>query len=358
MNSPHLEPDRHIPADVRAGIAAQLADFYAKGTATPFSLMRHLGAIAAGRLPDGREAEATQETALRLDQRWDPHRAWIGLRDLSARTMASTPGSTGGYLVGSEVGAAVDVLRPWSVAARAGAQTLADLRHNVTLPRVTTATAAGWFDETGNAPSEPPLTLGNVSLSPKTAIALVHVPLQLLRQGPAVEPFVRSMVMAAVAELLDRAFFAGAGAAAPLGLLATTGIGTQSGTSLAHAGLLTMKKLVLTAGAHEDALAIVVPPAVGEVLAARERSTNSGRYLLDDGRALGHPAYSTQNAAAGSLVLGDFSQAVIGIFGPGVRIDIDPSQNFNSAGLVMRVLLMADVAFPRPEAFAVASSVT
>jgi hypothetical protein len=52
------------------------------------------------------------------------------------------------------------------------------------------------------------------------------------------------------------------------------------------------------------------------------------------------------------LVVGDFSTSVIGVFGPGMRIDIDPSQDFNSAGLVARVMLMCDVAFPqrRPSA--------
>jgi len=136
------------------------------------------------------------------------------------------------------------------------------------------------------------------------------------------------------------------------------GIGTQSGSSLAHAGLLAMRKAPLTAGAREAMLQWVGTPTIQETLGGRQRFTGSDATLWDsdNGTILGLPAHATKNASG--LVVGDFSTSVIGVFGPGMRIDIDPSQDFNSAGLVARVMLMCDVAFPQPAAFCVASTVT
>ncbi len=82
-------------------------------------------------------------------------------------------------------------------------------------------------------------------------------------------------MLSAVGELLDIAFLNGAGGSQPLGLLNTPGINTQSGTSLAHAGLLAMKQKALTAGGREDALAWVGAPAIQE-LCKRPRNPHCG----------------------------------------------------------------------------------
>ena len=57
-------------------------------------------------------------------------------------------------------------------------------------------------------------------------------------------------------------------------------------------------------------------------------------------------------------MVGDFSQVAVGLFGSGIRIDVDPSTDFNVGGLVARVLLFCDVGFPNPAAFTVATSIT
>jgi hypothetical protein len=55
---------------------------------------------------------------------------------------------------------------------------------------------------------------------------------------------------------------------------------------------------------------------------------------------------------------GDFSAATIGLWGAGVRIDVNPSQDFDQAGVAFRVLVDIDVGFPQPAAFSVAAVVT
>jgi HK97 family phage major capsid protein len=358
----HLSPDINAPADARANVAAMLANYYSelagldRAPSDSFSLVRHLRALANGRPSSGRELEIIESASMLMGQQFDPSRAWVPLRAI--RTMTTATGGKGGYLVGVDVLEPADVLRPWSVVASAGAMILSGLSDGVLIPRAAAATTSTWVGENSVAPSESPPTLGNESLTPKTAIALIKFSAQLLRQGEAAEPFVRAQLLAAVGEAFDKAYFAGAGGVEPLGLLQHAGIGAQIGTSLAHAGLLAMRKAVLNAGGKEDGLQWVGTPNVQELLGARERSTGGGRFLWDSDGVLGKPAYATKNAPTSGLIVGDFSRSVAGIFGPGVRIEVDPSQDFNSAGLVARVLLMCDVAFPQPAAFCVATPVT
>lgn len=181
-----------------------------------------------------------------------------------------------------------------------------------------------------------------------------------MKQSEAGEALLRQQLLATVGALLDKAFFAGAGGVEPIGLLNVPGVHATSGAGLAHAGLLEMREAVLSAGAREDRLRWVGAPAVQKLLAARERSPGGGRYLWDDSRVLGQPAHATASAPAGALVVGDFSQAYLGIWGPApsVRVKVNPHQNFNSAGLAARVLLVCDFVFPQPSAFAAAQAIT
>lgn len=360
-----LQPDYAVPHDARATIAAELARYYGElaGTAArsteEFSLARLLLGQTRRDGPQNREAEVCKAAATSFAKEYDSCRVWVPLRAIfTQRTMSTQPGSKGGYLVGVNTMQPVDVLRPWSVAAASGAQVMFGLRDNVDIPSTATAVTAGWISEGGQPAVETPPTIGGVSMSPKTAIGLVKFSLQLLRQAEAVEEYTRAMLLAAVGELLDQVFFAGAGGDHPLGLLGTPGIGTQSGASLAHAGVLAMRKTVLNAGAREERLQWVGTPAVQELLGAREAVTDTARFLWDTDGILGLTARATKNAPASALVCGDFSQAVIGVFGPGLEISVDPSQDFERAGLVARVMLMADVAFPRPEAFCVATAIS
>lgn len=360
-----LDPDYHLPADGRAAIARELANYYhelSEPDKPPFSLARLLRARANGQPPSGRERDLTRATSMMMDQHVDYNRPWVPLSALGVRTMTSMPGATGGFLVGADTMTPADVLRPWSVAAQAGVQVLPNLKNDIVIPRVTSAVSAGWIGEDGAGATATDPVLGNVSMTPRTGVALLKFSQQLLRQGEAVEGFVRMMLLRAIGQLIDEAFFSGSGGAAPLGLLNTTGTVAQSGTSLARAGLAAMRRGVLASGAQESRLQWVGTPLAQETLSKRDAGTDTARFLwADDARILGLPATATTsaiNASAQPLVLGDFSTSVLGIFSPGIQLAIDPTQDFESAGLVARVLLFCDIAHPRPEAYAVAADVS
>jgi HK97 family phage major capsid protein len=358
----------YTPEAGRAGIAAELARFYAElaGTADKpppmFSLTRVFNEMRTERgLHDGYEKQVCGSAALMNGTEHDAHRVIIPFRALATRDMSIGDGNGSGYIVGTANAAEpFDVLRPWSVVASAGVTVLSGLRENLTIPRISTASSAAWIAEDGvtqYGESQP--TVGSTSLTPKVCAVTVNFSHQFQRQAPAVEMLLRQQLLGAVGALLDQAFFAGSGnSGQPLGLLATSNINTATGTSLALAGLLEMRQEILDAGGREENLRWVGPPAMQKLLGARERVAAGGRMLWDDGTILGAPAHATSRAPATTLIAGDFSRAIVALWGTGVRVEIDPYSAFTTGVLSARLVLSCDFAFPQPAAFSVASSIT
>lgn len=367
MSGMDYTPPRTIPENVRAGIARELARYYAELAGTDdkpvprFSLARVIAEMEHPTgLRDGYEREICGGAAMSVGENFDQHRVLIPFAALATRDLSATGGgSAGGYLVGTALGEPFDVLRPWSVVASAGMTVLPNLRENFVIPRVATASTAGWLAGEGSTIAAGQPVLGQTAMTPKHAAVTLNFSRQWRLQAEASEMLLRQQLLGAVGELLDVAVLAGSGAAGqPLGLVNTANIGTQSGSSLAHTGILNMRETVLTAGGQEQNLRWIGTPGVQEILGARERVAAGGRHLWDDGAILGRPAHATKNAPASTLMCGDFSKAILGLWGAAVRVEINPYQDFKAGILAARVILTCDVAFPMPQAFCVAASVT
>lgn len=355
----------HTIESTRASIARELASYYSElaGTAgkppPKFSLARLLTQMSQPHgLRDGYERELAGATAAAHGEAFDQHRVYVPLGAFT-RDMTAAGVSGSNYLVGSRLGSPIDVLRPWSVVARSGVTVMEGLTGNLLLPRVTTSASAAWLNE-GDAITETQPVMGQTALTPRHAAASIDFTHAWRQQAEAAEPLLRQQLLRPVAELIDSAFFGGSGSAGqPTGLLLRPGVGSQSGSSLAHAGILNMRETVLTAGGQADALRWVGTPAVQELLGARERASGGGRFLWDDSGILGRPADATKTAPASTLICGDFSQGVLGFFGPtAAKIEINPFGDFSRGYMTARVIVLCDFGFPRPEAFCVASSIT
>lgn len=362
-------PARIVPEDVRRSLARELSRYYhelagAEERPEPrFSLARVVEQMAHQRgLMDGYEREVCGATATAAGEGFDRHRVLIPLQALSTRDLTVAGAGGGGYLVATDnLPSPIDVLRPWSVVAEAGVTVLPNLVGNLTVPRVTGASAAGWVSGEGATFTDGQPTAGQAAMTAKVAATTVTFSRQWrVQSGEGGELLLRQQLLGAVGKLLDEAFFAGSGASGqPSGLHITPGIGSQSGTSLAHAGLLAMRKAVLLAGGREDRLRWVGAPAVQETLGARERASGGGRFLWDDGLVLGRPAHASAYVPTGTLTVGDFGAALLGLWGPpALRLEVNPYQDFKAGRMAARVVLTCDFSFPTPAAFAVASSVT
>jgi len=282
-----------------------------------------------------------------------------------SRTMATTPGSAAGYLVGNNMLPAVDPLWQDSLIGIGGVQIIEGLSSSATIPRGTAAVTTTWqASERATAPTAVDAALGSISVTLKTLIANIQCSVQLLKQAPSVQDFLSRLLVRGARQAFDKALLQGSGASGePQGLSnlpTASGIQQVSGTSLAWAGILNAQRLASASGVTDSAMLWVGAPTVRETLAARERVTGGGRFLWDDGRIAGSPALATPDAPASTLFVGDFSRAVLALFGPGVEIRFDPKGNFNfnNAFVTFQLLAMVDIVFVQPAAWVRVASIT
>ena len=236
-----------------------------------FSLGRTIGECGNGGLRDGLEGEVCGDAARAAGQAHDPARPLIPW-SVFTRDMDVGTASAGGYLVGTDVVDVIDILRPWSVAARAGIEILPSLRGNVTIPRAKTTTTGYWLIGESTQTTESAPTLGSIAMTPKSAGDMLELSRQLQLQTPQADMFIRRELLRTIGTLVDVAVFNGSGSSGqPLGLLNTTGIGATAGASLDWDDVLGMQQTVAEANADDAGVSFIATPAVRKLLSGRER---------------------------------------------------------------------------------------
>jgi HK97 family phage major capsid protein len=294
----------------------------------------------------GPERELFQESARRSGRAFDPRRPivpWALVRDLSM--------TSGAALVGQQAGDAAAALRGPSVLVRAGVPVIEGLVGDLALPRVTTGVTGEWLadDLSPMTPSQP--SIGAVIGQPKTAAALTGLTHQIRLQAPQVEAIVRADLLAGVGRLVDAGALGGSGSdGEPLGLASLPGTGAVAGASMDWADTLDAITQAAEAGADDLRLAWVAPPAVREILTARERAAGSG-FIWTDDTVAGRPAFVSNDCPSATAFVGDFGLAALLLWGSGFEFALDPFSGFTTGKLSARVMLHADFLVRHPAAF-------
>jgi HK97 family phage major capsid protein len=330
-----------------------------------FSFARFISARAHDRLPDGVELEVCQEAARASGLPLDITRPKLPMWTLQDQTRADTVGAaaTGGYLVESTVSKMVlDVLRPWSVAARAGISILTGLVGNLNFARTTTASSGYWIGSETGAPTEANQVLGQIALSPKEAGVWLRFSRLLKLQADDVNFFVKRDIGNSLGQLVDAALINGSGSAGtPLGILGTPGIGTQAGGSLAWTGAVAMKTALGNANAIDDGTsAYIADPTTKGLLEGRAKAGGFDFIVADD-RCNGLPAYASKSVPNSTMILGKWSELLVAFWDVGYTFEVTPfasQTDFQSGIINARCLVNLDVAALHPAAFVAATAVT
>lgn len=326
-----------------------------------FSIVRAISCMAHDGLRDGVEGEIAQEMAHQANTRHDPYRVllpWGAL--MGNRAMIVGTGAQGGYLADGLAITIGEALAGYSVAFDSGISTLQGLQTNVQVAQEAAAGVGYWIGETGTATASAP-TFAAATLTPRNAGGYVEMSRQLLLQSPGVDEFVGRSLRRTIGKLLDTAIISGTGTDEPVGLLNTTGISTAVGTGLDHADLLAEQEAVAAAYVNEASHKFIGSPDVRELLGARAVGTSAGEapFCWQDDRILNRAAFATPAAGTQTLVHGDFSQAVLGLWGPGVfEVQLNPYANFRAGIVGMRVLLSCDLAVLNTSAIRVLTGIT
>lgn len=250
----------------------------------------------------------------------------------------------------------IDVLRNSASVMQAGARMLPGLVGNIAIPKKTAASAGGWISTEGGASSESEPTFGTVSLAPKTVGAFTDMTRQLILQStPAVEALVRDDLTQALALAIDKGALEGTGLSGqPTGILSTVGVNKPTAFAAAvptFAEMVALETAVAEDNALMGNLAYITDAATYGGLKTKAKDAGSGMFVLEGGQANGYNVIRTQQATAGNVYFGNFSDCLIGMWG-GLDITVDPYTSSNTGTVRVVALQTVDVAVRNPVSFA------
>lgn len=323
-----------------------------------FSFARMVAGMERGKL-DGFERETLQTVAVLRGETFDQHRPLVPWELLMSRDLTVAAPSTGGYLVDKASFAALDALRPYSVTANAGISISAGLNGNAEQPRTNGHVTVTWLNGEAVQATESTPSVGSIGLSPKQAGAFVEFSHNFAAQTNA-EAFVRRELLRTAGAAVDQAVLSGSGLnGQPLGILNVPGIGSTSGSSLAQAGVVEMKRKVADSNAPDEGTAFLATTAVREILEKRERATGLG-FIWDNDKVASRPAAVSTQMPSATMVCAYWPSIALYLWGPGIQVEINPydATGFKFGKIQARVLVACDVAATQPAAICASSSIS
>ena len=251
----------------------------------------------------------------------------------------------------------IDVLRNKTKVIGLGAITLSGLQGNISIPKQTGAATAYWVTEGGTVTESTP-TYGALTMGPKTVCARVdYTRRMLLQSNPSIEALTISDIVSVLALAIDLAAINGSGSAGqPTGILNTPGIGDVIGTNLDWAAVVEFETDVLAANGDVGSMAYLAPAAVNGLLKIREKAANTARFLVENKEMNGYPVEITNQMPAATLLLGVFSQIIIGLWSA-LDVQIDTVTLGDSGGVVIRAFQDIDIGIRQAAAFSASDEV-
>lgn len=313
-----------------------------------FSFLRALNYLASpGDATARREAEFEIEVGAEAAKKYDRSSNGIVVpNEVLRRDLNVGTATAGGNLVDDVLltSSFIELLRNRLALASAGMTTLSGINGNISIPKQGSASTAYWVGE-GASPTESQQTIEQVNLSPKTCGAFVDYSRKLLLQSDiSVEQMVRDDLAQVLAIEIDRVGLNGSGSSnQPLGIINTTGIGSQSLTSFGtFEEYIGMETDVATANADAGALRYIINAAARGALKSTKKDAGSGEFVFADNEINGYPVTVSNQLANNDAIFGDFSQLIMAMWS-GLDLTVDPFAGATSG--TVRIIAMQDVDF-------------
>ena len=175
---------------------------------------------------------------------------------------------------------------------------------------------------------------------------------QLIQQSsPDIESLVREDLSYLVAQNIDKAIIAGTGVKDPLGILNTLGVLTGA---IPDTWAEVLALIQLIEDQNITNLKWLGTSTTKTTLAGIEKSTGTGQFLYQNGQVGELPFNVSANMPANKLILGDFSQVLLGVWSE-IDILVNPYAEpaYSRGGVQVRAMATCDVAVRHPKAFLV-----
>ena len=321
-----------------------------------FSFVRALNYLAnPGDQSARREAEFEIEVGQAASKQYERSSNGIVVpNEVLRRDLNVGTATAGGNLVDDVLlsGSFIDLLRNRLALADAGMTTLTGINGNISIPKQGSSATAYWVGE-GSSPTESQQTIEQVNLSPKTCGAFVDYSRKLLLQSSIdVEQMVRDDLARVLALELDRVGLNGSGSSnQPLGIINTTGIGTQTITTFGtFAEYIGMETDVAVANADAGSLRYIINASARGALKSTEKATNTGMFVYENDEINGYPVTVTNQLENNDALFGDFSQLIMAMWS-GLDLTVDPYAGATAGTVRIIALQDVDFAVKQPGAF-------
>jgi HK97 family phage major capsid protein len=221
--------------------------------------------------------------------------------------------------------------------------------------------SAVWETEVASADETTPATSKPVNLSPKRLAAFTDISKQLLLQRNIADQIVKTQLQKANNRKLDHTIFQGTGVSPiPTGITATSGIndfGAATGVPSNQTFLDMWAMLAADNSADLGAISSATTSAIYAFLEGAYLDAGSGRFVLENGKIRGKDVIWSNNVADGTIIMGDFSQFVVGQWG-GYDLLVNPYTKGKEAIIEVIINSFFDMGCLRPTAFVKATGVT
>ena len=327
-----------------------------------YSLLRAIQAQLGGRVDAGFERECSEQVAKQLGKSargmYVPWDVVTAKRDLQI-----VGGGTGSNFVEKSVlpGSFIEAIRARAILPRLGVPILSGLVGDIALPKMGAITGY-WIAETAE-PTESTPVLSQVTGTPRTVAGTVDYSRKLAMQSSLdVEALIIADLTKALAQTIDKAAFNGAGTSEPTGLL-TGPISTDVSVTAGTPTFAEIANIMATVEDKIDDIEAAKWAVTGEVfwkLATSATSTGASSFIADymTSRILGAMAVRSGNVTAHYGIFGDWTQMVLGMWGNGLDLRVDPYTGSKSGLVSVTGFMDCDVMVRNAEGFAHADIVT
>ena len=285
-----------------------------------FSLLKAINDVANNRQLDERAQEVVTAGIAEMRKAGQSYSGQIVLPVEERADIQATVATKGQENVAEDKLGILEPLRANLVLAKAGATYMTGLVGNVSIPAYS-GSNVGWAGEVVAA-SDGAGTFSEVNLEPKRLTAYIDVSKQfLIQDSNSAEEMLKRDIVAAISNKLE-----------------ATILGSEAGSSTQPAGMfngvtadeaaVTYKDIVKMEADLENEnvrgdIKFIVSPSAKADLKTTDKGTDTGKYLMEGNEINGYPVLCTSAVAGKGIVMGNWSDYVIGQWG-GIDLTVDP----------------------------------
>lgn len=319
-----------------------------KRTMSKFSLIKAVNDIANNRNLDERSQEVVNAGIAEMRKAGQLYSGQIVLPIEERGDIQATVATNGQEVVAEDKLNILEPLRANLVMTQAGATYMSGLVGNVSIP-VYSGSNVGWAGEV-DAATDGAGKFSEVNLEPKRLTAFIDVSKQfLIQDSVSAEEMLKNDIVRAISNELEKTILGNATGSntKPAGVF--NGV-TADTTALDFKGIVDMEQALEDKNVTGN-LAFIVAPNVKATLKTTLKSAGVSGYLMEGGEVDGIPVYSTSACTSKGMVLGNFSDYIIGQWG-GIDLTVDPYTQAASGKVRLVINAYFDAKPRRAEAFA------